>query len=214
MNSFWELLRAKKDDVSRQVLDKVLAKCQSLVSTAGASTFYGAVPESTVTTALLSVLQDSLPQQDELLALVNYHPLVQELTRAVGSRLLQIMQPHAFLQQAYAGFRLPPDYEHYYFHKQEHYNLKQLLIGILSSDPLPSLAVNAPSSHLQCQSETAMEEPETSAAAEAKAAAACGSHLLQRSSPQSKWVIFTSTTSDMDCVLPTGNIAMACLNAK
>ena len=110
VNSFWELVKAKQDAVSTHLLDEVLTKCQDLVSTVGSSAFHGAVPESTVTTALLSILQDSLPQNDQLLANVDRQTLVQELVRAVASRLLQIMKPHAFLLQTYAGMRLPPTY--------------------------------------------------------------------------------------------------------
>lgn len=120
VNSFWELLRARKDAASQHVLDDVLAKCQDLVSTVGSPAFHGAVPDSTVATALLSVLQDSLPQDDQLLANVDQQHLVQELVRAVASRLLQIMKPHVFLLQAYAGVRLPLAYEDFYLHKQEH----------------------------------------------------------------------------------------------
>lgn len=214
VNSFWELLKAKQDAVSMHLLDEVLTKCQDLVSTVGSSAFHGAVPDSTVTTALLSVLQDSLPQDTQLLApSVDHQALVQELVRAVASRLLQIMKPHAFLLQAYAGVRLPPAYEDFYLHRQEHYNLKQLLSAILSSHALPSLAFQAvgpasPTSHQHAQShaeaEAACDEAETSAAAEARAAAGCQAQVLQQSLPQSKWIIFTNTTPDLDYILPAG----------
>ena len=217
VNSFWELLKAKQDAVSRHLLDDVLTKCQDLVSTVGSSAFPGAIPDSTVATALLSVLQDSLPQKDQLLAHVDHQALVQELVRAVASRLLQIMKPHAFLLQTYAGVRLPPAYEDFYLHKQEHYNLKQLLSAILSSHALPSLAFQAegatstsPSTqqHAQLEAEPASDEPETSAAGEAGAAIGCQAQVLQPSLPHSKWVIFTNTTPDLDYILPAGNLAM------
>ena len=215
VNSFWELLEAKQDAVSMGLLDEVLTKCQDLVSTVGSSAFHGAIPDSTVTTALLSVLQDSLPQDTELLATVDHQTLVQELVRAVASRLLQIMKPHAFLLQAYAGVRLPAAYEDFYLHRQEHYNLKQLLSAILSSHALPSLAFQAvgpasptsqqrEQSHTEAEAEAACDEPETSAAAEARAAAGCQAQVLQQSPPQSKWVIFTNTTPDLDYILPAG----------
>lgn len=200
VNSFWELLMAKQDAASRHVLDNVLAKCQDLVSTVGWPAFHGAVPDSTVTTALLSVLQDSLPQEDLLLATVNQQHLVQEPVRAVASRLLQIMKPHAFLLQAYAGVRLPPAYEHFYLHTQEHYNLKQLLSAILSAQPLPSLACRddgAATGSSQVEASTE-EEPETSAAGEAGAALGCGAPVLRQAPPRSKWVIFTSTTPELN----------------
>ena len=198
MNSFWELLMAKQDAASRHVLEAVLAKCQDLVSTVGSPAFHGAVPDSTVTTALLSVLQDSLPQDNNLLASVDQQHLVQQLVRAVASRLLQIMKPHAFLLQAYAGVRLPPAYEHFYLHSQEHYNLKQLLSAILSSQPLPSLAFQADGTATSStQVGASAEEPETSAAGEARAAFGCQASVLQQTSPRSKWVIFTSTTPEL-----------------
>lgn len=196
------------------LLDEVLTKCQDLVSTIGSSAFHGAVPDSTVTTALLSVLQDSLPEDTQLLATVDHHTLVQELVRAVASRLLQIMKPHAFLLQAYAGVRLPPAYEDFYLHRQEHYNLKQLLSAILSSNALPSLAfkgvgqaspIGQQSVQSHTEAEASCDKPETSAAAEARAAGGCQPQVLQQSPPQSKWVIFTNTTPDLDYILPAGD---------
>ena len=188
------------------LLDEVLTKCQDLVSTVGSSAFHGAIPDSTVTTALLSVLQDSLPQDTQLLATVDHQTLVQELVRAVASRLLQIMKPHAFLLQAYAGVRLPSAYEDFYLHRQEHYNLKQLLSAILSSHALPSLAFqDVEQASPDAKAEVACDEPETSAAAEARAAIDSQAQVLQQSPPQSKWVIFTNTTPDLDYILPAGN---------
>lgn len=199
VKSFWELLMAKQDTASRHVLDNVLAKCQDLVSTVGSPAFHGAVPDSTVTTALLSVLQDSLPQDNPLLATVHRQDLVQQLVRAVASRHLQIMKPHAFLLQAYAGVRLPPAYEHFYLHSQEHYNLKQLLSAFLSVQPLPSLAFQADGTATgSSQVEVGVEEePETSAAGEARAARGCQVPVLQQTPPRSKWIIFTSTTREL-----------------
>ena len=217
VNSFWELLKAKQDAVSTRLLDDVLTKCQDLVSTVGSPAFHGAIPDSTVTTALLSVLQDSLPQNDKLLATVDHQTLVQELVRAVASRLLQILKPHAFLLQTYAGVCLPPAYEDFYLHKQEHYNLKQLLSAILSTDALPSLAFQdvyaartssqkRAQTYAEAATEADSDEPETSAAAEARAAVGCQTQVLQQSPPQSKWVIFTNTTPDLDYILPAGDV--------
>lgn len=206
VNSFWELLRARKDAASQHVLDDVLAKCQDLVSTVGSPAFHGAVPDSTVATALLSVLQDSLPQDDQLLANVDQQHLVQELVRAVASRLLQIMKPHVFLLQAYAGVRLPLAYEDFYLHKQEHYNLKQLLSAILRADPLPSLASQADESATSCfQVEAGTDVPETSAAGEARAALGCQGPVLRQAPPRSKWVIFTSTTPELQSYVMEGS---------
>ena len=207
VDSFWELLRAKKDAASREVLDAVLAKCQELISTLGPSTFYGAVPDSTVTTVLLTVLQDQLPEQ--MMSSVDQQSLIRVLVRAVVTQLLQIMKPHAFLQQAHASVRLPALYESFYNHRQEHYNLKHLLADILGTDPLPSLAfepMDLADGAKQGQSETAMTEPETSAAAEVRAAAAAQPALLQTRAPQNKWIIFTSTTPDLDMgyIIPAG----------
>ena len=210
VNSFWELLKAKQNAASRQVLDDVLARCQDLVSTVGSTAFHGAIPDSTVTTALLSVLQDSLPPDDQLLASMDQQRLVQELVRAVASRLLQIMKPHAFLLQAYTGVRLPPAYEDFYLHRQEHYNLKQLLSTVLSSQAVPSLAFQAAgpdeaSSQQHAQVEAGSDEPETSAAGEARDSSQA--QILQHSPPQSKWVVFTNTTPDLDYLLPAGELS-------
>ena len=201
-----------------RLLDDVLTKCPpNLVSTVGSPAFHGAIPDSTVTTALLSVLQDSLPRDDQLLANVDHQTLVQELVRAVASRLLQIMKPHAFLLQAYAGVCLPPAYEDFYLHKQEHYNLKQLLSTILSTEALPSLAFQdvctastssqqRAQAEAEAETEAALSESEISAAAEARAAVGCQAQVLQQSTPQSKWVIFTNTTPDLDYILPAGDL--------
>lgn len=216
VDSFWELLRAQKDAASQHILDKVLAKGQELITMLGPGTFYGAVPDSTVTTVLLSVLQNSLPNDNQLTATaaVDNQSLVRVLVRAVASHLLQIVKPHSFLQQAHAGVRLPAAYEHFFNHRQERYNLKQLLCSILSAKPLPSLAfegINSADELTQAYAEAAADEPETSAAGEARAAAAASPQLLQSSPPESKWVIFTSTTPDLDMgyVLPGGNCSHA-----
>ena len=215
VDSFWELLRAQKDAASQHVLDEVLAKGQELITMLGPGTFYGAVPDSTVTTVLLSVLQSSLPDDSQLTATaaVDNRSLVRVLVRAVASHLLQIMKPHSFLQQVHAGARLPAAYEHF-SHRQEHYNLKQLFCSILGSKPLPSLAfegIDSADELKQAYAEAAADEPETSAAGEARAAAAALPQLLQSSSPESKWVIFTSTTPDLDMgyVLPAGDCSHA-----
>ena len=99
VDSFWELLRAQKDAASQHVLDEVLAKGQELITMLGPGTFYGAVPDSTVTTVLLSVLQNCLPDDNQLTATaaVDAQSLVRVLVRAVASHLLQIMKPHSFL---------------------------------------------------------------------------------------------------------------------
>ncbi|DBB04141.1 TPA: hypothetical protein ACH3X1_013190 [Trebouxia sp. C0004] len=211
VDSFWELLRAQKDAASQHVLDEVLAKGQELITMLGPATFYGAVPDSTVTTVLLSVLQNCLPNDNQLTATaaVDAQSLVRVLVRAVSSHLLQIVKPHSFLQQAHAGVRLPAAYEEFFNHKQEHYNLKQLLCSILDTKPLPSLAfegIRSADELQQAYAEAAADEPETSAAGEARAAAAASPQLLQSSPPESKWVICTSTTPDLDMgyVLPVG----------
>jgi len=207
VDSFWELLRAKKDAASCQVLDEVLVKCQELISTLGLSTFYGAIPDSTVTTVLLSILQENVPQDNQLTATVDHKSLVRVLVRAVVTHLLQIMKPHSFLQQAGSGACLPALYVHFYSHRQEHYNLKQLLSAILGTEPLPSLASEVmDAADVVEHTDPAMDEPETSAAAEARAAL-MHPQLLQSKPPQDKWVIFTSTTPDLDMgyVLPAGN---------
>ncbi|KAL0055748.1 hypothetical protein WJX82_004037 [Trebouxia sp. C0006] len=218
VDSFWELLRAQKDAASQHVLDEVLAKGQELITMLGPGTFYGAVPDSTVTTVLLSVLQNCLPDDNQLTATaaVDAQSLVRVLVRAVASHLLQIMKPHSFLQQAHTGVRLPAAYEHFFNNRQEHYNLKQLFCSILSTKPLPSLAfegIDSADELTQAYAEAAADEPESSAAGEARAAAAASPHLLQNSPqllqsspPESKWVIFTSTTPDLDMgyVLPAG----------
>jgi len=216
VDSFWELLRAQQDVTSQHVLDEVLAKGQELITMLGPGTFYGAVPDSTVTTVLLSVLQNSLPDDNQLTATaaVDNQSLVRVLVRAVASHLLQIMKPHSFLQQAHAGVRLPAAYERFFNHRQEHYNLKQLLYSILGTKPLPSLACEGSDSAdelKQAYAEAAADEPESSAAGEARAAAAASPQLLQSSPPESKWVIFTSTTPDLDMgyVLPGGGCSHA-----
>lgn len=211
VDSFWELLKAKKDAGSQQLLDEVLAKCQELVSTLGTSTFYGVVPDSTVTTVLLSVLQGNLPDDNQLTAsaAVDHQSLVQALVRAVVTHLLQIMKPHTFLQQAQAGVCLPAAYEDFFNHRQEHYNLKRLFSTILGTSPLPNLAYEDVDSadELNHTPQPAADEPETSAAGEHRAAAANGLQVLQSTPPQSKWVIFTTTTPDLDMgyVLPAGS---------
>ena len=212
VDSFWELLKAKKDAGSQQLLDEVLAKCQELVSTLGTSTFYGVVPDSTVTTVLLSVLQGNLPDDNQLTAsaAVDHQTLVRVLVRAVVTHLLQIMKPHTFLQQSQAGIRLPAAYEGFFNHRQEHYNLKGLFSTILGTSPLPNLAyedVDSADELNQNRSQPAADEPETSAAGEHRAAAANRLQLLQSTPPQSKWVIFTTTTPDLDMgyVLPAGS---------
>lgn len=223
VDSFWELLRAQKDAASQHVLDEVLAKGQELITMLGPGTFYGAVPDSTVTTVLLSVLQNCLPDDNQLTATaaVDAQSLVRVLVRAVASHLLQIMKPHSFLQQAHTGVRLPAAYEHFFNNRQEHYNLKQLFCSILSTKPLPSLAfegIDSADELTQAYAEAAADEPESSAAGEDRAAAAASPHLLQNSPqllqsspPESKWVIFTSTTPDLDMgyVLPAGNCSHA-----
>jgi len=147
-------------------------------------------------------------------AAVDNQSLVRVLVRAVASHLLQIMKPHSFLQQAHAGVRLPAAYEHFFNHRQEHYNLKQLLCSILGTKPLPSLACEGSDSAdelKQAYAEAAADEPESSAAGEARAAAAASPQLLQSSPPDSKWVIFTSTTPDLNMgyVLPGGGCSHA-----
>ncbi len=222
VDSFWELLRAQKDAASQHVLDEVLAKGQELITMLGPGTFYGVVPDSTVTTVLLSVLQNRLPDDNQLTATaaVDAQSLVRVLVRAVASHLLQIVKPHSFLQQAHAGVCLPAAYEEFFNHKQEHYNLKQLFCRILGTEPLPSLAFEGIHSadELQQAYAEAADEPETSAAGEARAAAAAlpqllqnSPQLLQNSPPESKWVIFTSTTPDLDMgyVLPAGDCSHA-----
>lgn len=212
VDSFWELLKAKKDAGSQQLLDEVLAKCQELVSTLGTSAFYGVVPDSTVTTVLLSVLQGNLPLDDQLTAsaAVDRQSLVRVLVRAVVTHLLQIMKPHTFLQQSQAGIRLPAAYADFFNHRQEHYNLKRLFSIILGTSPIPNLAYEDSVSAdelAQTHSELTADEPETSAAGEHRAAAANGLQLLQSTPPQSKWIIFTTTTPDLDMgyVLPAGS---------
>ena len=209
VESFWELLVARQDGGSQQVLNEVLARCQSLFSALGLSTFYGAVADSTVATALLSVLQNSLPNNKQLLEDVAHGALVRVLVRAVATNLLQIMKPHAFLQQAHAGVHLPASYEAFYSSDQEHYNLKQLLATILDNKPLPSLAFAA-----ECgdnAEEAFTDAPESSAAAEARAvgaSTAAQAGLLERGPPSSKWIIFTCTTPDLDMgsILPAGEL--------
>jgi len=116
-------------------------------------------------------------------AAVDNQSLVRVLVRAVASHLLQIMKPHSFLQQAHAGVRLPAAYEHFFNHRQEHYNLKQLLCSILGTKPLPSLACEGSDSAdelKQAYAEAAADEPESSAAGEARAAAAASPQLATR----------------------------------
>ena len=226
VESFWELLVAKKDGASQQLLQEVLAKCQSLVSALSLDSFYGAVADSTVVTALLSVLQNSLPDTSQTAA-VDHSSLVHTLVRAVATQLLQILKPHAFIQQAHAGTHLPASYEAFYTHEQEHYNLKQLLVTILGQGALPNLACGHNQAVMHHASESMVDQPESSAAAEARSAAAevakaadaeaaaartTQSAVLESSPPQRKWVIFTSTTPDLDMgyILPSGN-AQLCL---
>lgn len=182
-------------------------------------TFYGAVAGSTIATALLSVLHSSLSGDSQQLEGIEHGCLVQELVRAVATHLLQLMKPHAFLQQAHAGVHLPADYESFYCHQQPHYNLKQLLAAILGSSPLPSLASALRGDLASAALEPATDQPESSAAAEARASAgtdlpmpdAHRQRLLQPVLPSSKWVIFTSTLPDLDMgtIMPAGRLHSA-----
>jgi len=189
VDSFWDLLRAKKDPASCQIVDEVRARCEALVSSLGAHTCYGGVPDSTVTTILMTVLQDQLPAPEQLMT-VDHDSLVRALVQAVAAQLLQLVKPHTFLQQVHAGVQLPQTYTDFYLHKQEHYNLKQLL-AMLGADALPQLC-NA----------SLTSQPESSAAAVALE----HDQILLSRPPQQKWVIFTCTTPDLEMgyVLPAG----------
>ena len=191
VDSFWELLRAKKDPASCQIVDEVRARCEALVSSLGAHTCYGSMPDSTVTTILMTVLQDQLPAPEQLMT-VDHDSLVRALVQAVAAQLLQLVKPHTFLQQVHAGVQLPQTYMDFYLHKQEHYNLKQLL-AMLGADALPQLC-----------SASAISQPESSAVA--TAAALEHDQILVSRPPQQKWVIFTCTTPDLEMgyVLPAG----------
>lgn len=189
VDSFWELLRAKKDPASCQIVDEVRARCEALVSSLGAHTCYRGVPDSTVTTILMTVLQDQLPAPEQLMT-IDHDNLVRALVQAVAAQLLQLVKPHTFLQQVHAGVQLPQSYMDFFLHKQEHYNLKQLL-AVLGADALPQLCNASPTS-----------QPESSAAA----AALEYDQILVSRPPQQKWVIFTCTTPDLEMgyVLPAG----------
>ena len=198
VESFWDLLRTKKDPASCQVVDEVRSRCESLLTTLGEHTCYGAVPGSTVTTILMTVLQEQLPPAEEIQG-IDRESLVRALVRSVASQLLQLVRPHAFLQQVYAGLQLPQAYVDFYLHQQEHYNLKQLL-GLLGTDMLPELSFEI--------MQPVSDQPESSAAAVA-AASAAGQRVLLKKPPQQKWVIFTCTTPDLEMgyVLPAGDQA-------
>ncbi len=164
------------------------------MSTLGAHTCYGAVPTSTVTTILMTVLQDQLPPADQLMA-VDHDSLVRAVVRAVASQLLQLVKPHVFLQQMHGGVQLPEPYVDFYLHKQEHYNLKQLL-SALGAGVLPEI-------HPEVV-ETLPDQPECSSAVSCEDQRV----LLSRQTPQ-KWVLFTCTTPDLDMgyILPAGTVA-------
>ena len=152
----------------------------------GSQTCYGAVPQSTVTSILMTVIQQQLPPTAQLLT-VDHSTLVRSLVRAAASHLLQLVKPHALLQQVHAGLHLPEAYLDFYLHKQEHYNLKQLL-DIVNHNALPEFCLEALPDQPECSSAAAEVEDQ---------------QVLLNRAPEQKWVIFTCTTPDLEMV-PAG----------